>query len=356
MPDQNSNLPPMHTSERDPSGLPPKKRRYGALIFVTIVVLFFGWIAISVNFPKERPAAEPLPERVRGWLEKSPVHANVIFYANLTHIRQTDFWKTFLPDSVKNGNAFSNTKSDSLFKTFSAATGFQFLRDADELLYAAVHDFQGERGLALVTGTFDSLKTTLALKASAKETQTASARTIQRVDSAVWVCYAEKNLMLVSPQPDLIKNFLEPKTSFFKSDTLMAPLIERVEYKSQAWLVLGSTTWALEAMKGITAQNEGLMNSGNVSKIRQMLLSAKLTDGMELQTEWIYGSKTSAYFARGLVGFSTWIGAKFSQRQNESIKKVLEKMDVEQNLESVIVRVPLSRSFLDEVKQKKIFK
>jgi hypothetical protein len=350
-----TNLPPLQSvSAPDSVNLFPKRGKWGALIFVSLVIAMFGSIAVSVNYPKDRLPAEPLSAELRRKFDKMPEGSNVLFYLNVASVRETNFWKTFLPDSIKNAMASDSGSSDKL-SSLSKVAGFDFFRDADELCYSAINTIGvDEQVLAVVYGKFDSVKVKPILRLGAKDSLRSGSHLIYQLDSVNWISFAKSNELLLSKDSKTIQRYLEGNANFFAKDTLMQTLIDKLPYTSQIWLASGSTSWAIGSMQGITKKNEEISVAGNIGKLKYLTISARIDSGIKAETEWIYPSRTSAYFARGIVGFAVYVSEKFSQRQDEAIKKALSAIDVEQNLESLILRADFPRAMLDELKDRKM--
>ncbi len=324
--------------------------RIGAFVFVGIVVLFFGWIALRINLPQERPAAEPLPAAMRARLVGLPLNANVLVYLGMKEIRASDFWTTFVPDSVKSQPIFADTTS---LGRFAKATRYNFVLDTDTAFYAEVNRVGLEnRSLGVLIGRFDETRVK-AFLASSTDSLRAGDRMAYQIEPRLWMSMVSPTEMVMTSHADVAATYLQPQTDFFTADSVMQPLIDRAQFKSQFWVALGSARWAFGALQGLTTSTQNLSSTGNIRRIEQLALSAKLTDGVEGQTEWIYENRTSAFFAGGLIGIALWVSRNFSGRQTEAQKKLLGAIELTQNLESLMFRASISKSLLDELRQPK---
>ncbi|MCS6988346.1 MAG: hypothetical protein NZM06_02405 [Chloroherpetonaceae bacterium] len=343
-------LPDLPVESDATGGIFPNRNRGCALAFVAVVTLFFGWIALMINLPASRPEPEPLAPEVRRKIEALPLGANVIAFANLRAIRQTGFWNEFLPDSVKSKPLFSDS---SAIGRLMRLADFNVARDADTLMLAVQNRLDApELNIAIVTATFDTAKIFKALPLVAKERfAVAPSKSAFRLDDKQWACFATPTELVLSNDVSLIERYLAPQESFFAADSVMSPLIDEVRYKSHVWLALGSTRWAMEALRGLTASSEGLSESGNVSKVQRLTLCALFSDGLAIESIWHYDSRTSAFFAGGLVRLAAWVSKQFSQRQSQAIKKVLAELVITQNLECLVFEASFSRALLDELRK-----
>lgn len=349
-------LPPERLSdlpvESDASGgIFPKRNRGCALVFVTVVVLFFGWLALLVNLPASRVEPEALSPYLQKKLDALPLGTNVIAFINLHAIRQTDFWNSFLPDSIKSKSFVSDSSAIGKLMRF---VDFQFLRDTDTLLYATVHYADvPELYFAILTASLDTAKVIQGLRHFANTYKVISPTHIAFcLDDKQWVSLTSPTEIVITNDVDLIARYVTPTESFFASDTVMHPLIAEVRYKSHLWLALGSTRWAMEALRGLTSSTQGLSASGNISKVERLTLCAEFSDGLAVETIWHYDSRTSAFFAGGLVRFAAWVSKQFSERSSQPIKKILGELHITQNLETLILEANIARPLLDELRNR----
>jgi hypothetical protein len=342
-------LPDLPVGSDASGGIFPNRNRGCAITFVAVVVLFFGWLALLVNLPASRPDPEPLSPYLQKKFDALPLGANVIAFINLHAIRQTDFWQTFLPDSIKSKPLVSD--SSTISKLMRVAN-FNFTRDTDTLIYAAVNRLDApELTFAVLLASFDTANAFKALPLFAKEKKPISPmHAAFRLDDKQWVSFISPKELVMSNDVELIARYIAPQESFFAADTVMKPLLDEVRYKSQVWLALGSTRWAMEALRGLTASSEGLSASGNISKVERLTLCAQFSDGLAVETIWHYDSRTSAFFAGGLVRLAAWVSKQFSQRQSQAIKKILGELTITQNLETLILEAEIERALLDELR------
>ncbi len=350
-----SNLPPeplpdLPVQSDASGGIFPNRNRGCAIAFVTIVVLFFGWLALLVNLPASRPELEPLSPHLQKKFDALPLGANVIAFINLHAIRQTDFWQTFLPDSIKSKQLMSD--SSTIGKLMRVAD-FNLTRDADTVIYAAVNRLEApELTFAILLASFDTAKVLKGLPLFAKARKAISpTHTAFCLDEKEWVSFISPKELVVSNDVSLIERYLAPKESFFAADTVMKPLLDEVRYKSQLWLALGSTRWAMEALRGLTSSSEGLSGSGNISKVERLTLCTQFSDGIAVETIWHYDSRTSAFFAGGLLRLAAWVSKQFSERQSQAIKKILAELTITQNLETLIFEAEIERTLLDDLRK-----
>lgn len=345
------NLEPLPATSDPMAGMFPKKGRgIGALIFVTIVSALFGYAALLANLPRERAKADELPASVRARLSGLPLNANVLAYLGLKEIRQSEFWQTFVPDSLKE-KLLADTAT--AIGRFADLMQFSFAQDVDTAIYAEVNRYgEVNTSLAILIGRFNSARFKQ-LAATALDSIRTDNSVAYQLAPTLWCAKVSENELAISSHADALANYLQPRADFWATDSTMTPLIERAQHKSHFWLALGSARWAFGAMRGLTTGNQEMQGMGNIRNIRQLVLSLRLTDGIEGQSEWIYENRAAAFFAGGLIGITLWVTKNFSQRQSESIKKVVGAIEFKQNLEALMFQATLSKAMLQELRQTK---
>lgn len=345
-------LSPLEVSSDPMAGMFPKRGRgIGALIFVIIVSSLFGYAALIANLPRERPKAEELPAAIRQRLSGLPLNANVLVYLGLKEIRESGFWKTFVPDSLK-ANWFKDTSTT--LGRFASAANLHFVQDIDTALYAEVNRYGMENTfLAVLIGRYDQHQLNR-LRQRALDSLTVGGKKAYQLEPMLWYSVLSESEVALASHADAMSNYLQPQADFWATDSTMTPLLERVQYKSHFWVALGSARWAFGAMRGLTSGNQDMQGMGNIRNIRQLVLSLKLTDGLEGQSEWIYENRAAAFFAGGLIGITLWVTKNFSQRQSEGVKKLVGLIDFKQNLEALMFHTTLSKATLQELLQRKL--
>ncbi|ACF13787.1 conserved hypothetical protein [Chloroherpeton thalassium ATCC 35110] len=326
-----------------------KKNKIAAVVFVSIISLFFMSIAVWINWPKSRPEAEPLAPAVKERLSRLPGGTNVLIYLGMKDIRHSDFWQKIIPDSIKSARLFADT---SALGRFSTATGFDFLNDADTMIYAAQSNAaRSDKFISIITGDFQSDSVSAYLEKTSENARLYDSLLIYRTDPRLWVSLTSPNELVLASSADMIEHYLSTEKNFFEADTLLTSLLERTEYKSHLWMALGQAGWATGAMMGLTAANKELKSMGNLRRIKQLVLAMKFGDGIKMQTEWVYDSRSSAFFASGLLWLALRVSGSEGTRLKESEKAFLNQIEMQQNLESIILRGNFSNDMIEQFRK-----
>lgn len=326
-----------------------KKNRIAVLTMLILSLVFFGGLGIWIIWPKDRPVSEPLSPQVRAKIAKLPDGVNVLIYFGLKDVRETGFWNSFIPDSVKNTPPFADTTA---LGKFSKETNFNFTKDTDTVIYAAIsHAMPNDRFISIVDGHFNRDSVLAYLTKNSDNQRQLGNTLIFRTDPRLWVSVVSPNEIVMASNADMIENYLAPEKDFFKADSIMTKLLDRTQYKSHFWMALGDPGWAGGAMQGITSSNQGLHTMGNLRRVRELVLSIKLADGLKGQTEWVYESKSAAFFASGLLWFALRISSLSGTRLAPTQKELLDQIHIQQNLESIILHTDLSKEFIERFRQ-----
>ncbi len=337
----------------DPSGgLFPKTKanKIAFGIFLGVITACFLSIALWLNWPKERPESEPLPENVRNMISRLPHTTNVLMYVGMDNVRRSEFWKTILPDSVKQSSFISDSSSLSYF---AKETDIVLTEDVDTLLYAASsYASPNDTFISILSGRFNPLKIQTFLDSASTNARQYNSLVIHRIEPKLWFSLKDSTQIILASLADHIEDYLSASNDYFNANPRMAHLLDITHYKSHLWMALGNAGWASGAMRGLTASNSELKNMGNLRQIQQLVLSLKLDEGLKGQTEWIYQSRTSAFFAYGLLWLAVRVSGSEGTRLKTVEKEILNAIEIQQNQESIILRGTFSNELISTFRNK----
>lgn len=325
-----------------------KAKKKPSLLLITLTLGTIGLVAqlLWVNWPKTVAEPEALTPELAAVIDRLPGTSDALLYAGLKDIKASLFWKEVMPDSLKEMNWLPLDKT---MKAIINETGFVPARDLDTLLVAfQQQNTKRQKYLGILWGAFDGKLTTEYLKKKSIETKQYGNEECYALSDTLWVCRPDDRQLLLANSPQLLRGFLEPERNFLVRDSTTASLIDKAIHKSHTWLTLSSTKWTLGALQSLTSGNKDVKTLGNLNRIRQLALSLKLDDGVEGHTEWIYQNRTSAYFASTFLWGAIKLSGSSGTRTTEPVKALLKKLDVMQNLESVIVKTDLPLSFFKQ--------
>ncbi|ABL64636.1 hypothetical protein [Chlorobium phaeobacteroides] len=333
----------MQSSAEEPQVRPEKrslKKGAGLLISISILsMLCFLAVVVWINWEKPRVQTEPLSPEVRGLIERFPGKSDALIYLGLKDIRQSGFWKEIIPDSLKKAPVLiTERKLDDLIRV----SGINLSEDLDTLIISFRRkSYNRQDYLGIASGPFaEKLPESLLLKESSSS-EPLNGHTCYELDNSVWICPIGHRRVALASNRELLEQFLSPKGSFFQRDSLASALIDKAEFKSHLWFALPSAAWTSGALQSLTSANKDMKAVGNLNRIQHLALSVKFTDGINAGTEWIYKTRRAAYFASTFIWGAVKLSGITGTRTSEQKKELLEKLKIEQNLESVIIHMNL---------------
>ncbi|WP_199711432.1 hypothetical protein [Prosthecochloris sp. ZM_2] len=318
-----------------------KPRKKPSLLLITVILGTIGLIGqlLWVNWPKPTAESEPLATELNEVIDRLPGTSDALIYLGLEDIRQSGFWQEALPDSIKQMNWL---QFDTTLTALARENGFRPAQDIDTLLVQFQHrNSTTQDFLGIVWGDFPDGFDMQALEKRGRQATTIAGQRCAGLRDDLWICRPSERMVLLGSSSGILSRYLQKSSSFLERDSTTAALIEKAAYKSHLWFTLSSTNWTIGALQSLTSANKDLQTLGNLNRIRQLVLSLKLDDGIEGQSEWIYENRRSAYFASTFLWSALKLSSTPGTRTPPQIKQLLDNIDVMQNLESVMITADL---------------
>jgi len=319
------------------------KKGPGLLISISMIsMLLFLGVVLWVNWSKPRIAPEPLNRDVRSLVERIPGKSDALIYLGMKDIRNSSFWRKVMPDSMKKAPIVRmGGKIDSLMNN----RGIVMSEDVDTLLLSFRRaGFKKNDFIAVASGSFSDKLPESFLKLNSVESATAEGRNCYALDRNFWVCPLGPRRVAIASSREMLQGFLKPSGSFLERDSLSAALIDKAVYKSHLWFALPSAEWTNSALQSLTSANSDMKGVGNLNRILHLALSAKFRDGIEAETEWVYRTRRAAFFASTFLWGATKLSGLSESRTNRQSRELLDRVHIQQNLESVIIHTDLPES------------
>jgi hypothetical protein len=333
----------------------PEKRslRKGAGLLLSISVISmicFLLVVLWINWSKPRLQPEPLTPELKAIVDRIPGKSDALIYIGLKDIRESRFWKEIIPDSLKNAPLF---KPQGRLDTLMRAAKINPSQDIDTLLISFKrHGYKEQNFLGVVWGPFSKKLPVSLLKTNSRTAENIGGHQCYALDSTFWLCPLGPRQIAVANNKKMLEEFLVPTGSFYERDSLSIALVNKAVYKSHLWFALPSPAWTIGALQSLTSTNQGIKTLGNLNRIQNLALSIKFKDGIEGQSEWVYTTRRAAFFASTFL----WGAVKLSQisgtRTNEQTIQLLKKIEIQQNLESVLIHTDIPIEFFQTAKQK----
>ncbi|TLU88348.1 MAG: hypothetical protein FDX30_02660 [Chlorobium sp.] len=327
------------------------KKGPGLLISISIIgFLTFLSVILWINWNKPRKQAETLSPELRTIIDHIPGKTDALIYVGLKDIRTSRLWKEVIPDSLKKSPLF---KTEGRLDTLLKATGINPSEDLDTLLISFKRTgFREQNFLGVAWGPFSEKLPETFLKKNSSSTEKIGGYPCYELGPKLWLCSLGPRRIAIANSRNMLEGFLVPSGSFFQRDSLSNAMIGKTVYKSHLWFALPSAVWTSGALQSLTSGNKDMKTVGNLNSIQHLALSVKFNDGIEGESEWIYPTRRAAYFASTFL----WGAIKLSEisgtRTTKQIKQVLDRIQVQQNLESVIITANIPIEFFKHADQK----
>lgn len=341
-----------------PEATPAKRslrRGAGLLLSMSVIsTISFLLVVLWINWSKPRLQPEPLSAELRSIVDRIPGKSDAIIYVGLKDIRESRLWKEIIPDSLKKAPLFKpQDRLDGLMR----AAKINPSQDIDTLLISFKrHGYKEQNFLGVVWGPFSKKLPESFLKANSTTTEKIGSYQCYALDSTLWVCSFGPRKIALANNRKMLEEFLLPTGSFYQRDSLSVSLINKAAYKSHLWFALPSAAWTFGALQSLTSTNEGVKTLGNLKNIKNLVLSLKFNNGIEGQSEWVYATRKAAFFASTFLWGAVELSELSGPRTSEQTKQLLKKIEIQQNLESVIIHTVIPIDFFQAAKEKTTLK
>ncbi len=130
-------------------------------------------------------------------------------------------------------------------------------------------------------------------------------------------------------------------------------MMQKAVYKSHLWFALPSAAWTSSALESLTSQNSDVNSLGNLNRIQHLALSVRFNEGIEAESEWVYGTRRAAWFASTFLWGALKLSGLSEERSTPEIRNLLERIRIQQNLESVIIHTKLPLEIFTRQKEER---
>ncbi len=329
-------------SDVTPAPLQKRSLKKGAGLLLSLSVIstvVFLLLALWVNWPKQRVEPEPLSPSLRTMVDHIPDKSDALIYIGLKDIRESTLWQKIIPDSLKKAPLF---EPKGALNTILKAANVNPSADVDTLLLSFKrHGYKEQSFLGIASGSFTKKLSPSMLRNISTSSETLGNRQCYGFDSTLWLCPISPNRMVLSNNKKMLTAFLMPTSSFFKRDSLSAAMIDKAVYKSHLWFALPSAAWTASALQSLTSSNDGVKSLGNLNRIQHLAFSVRFKDGIEGNSEWVYNTNQAAYFASTFLWGAVKLSGLTGTKTTEETKDLLDRIKIQQNLNSVIINTEL---------------
>jgi len=349
-------------------------------------LLFFLLIVLAGCSSK--PSPEKIPSSVKSVFNLLVEKPQFIMYLNFGNMRNTQFWKDNISDSVFTAD---NTLGG-IFNTFREATGASLSGGLDELYYT--NSWTGENAFVL-KGGFDRDKLNLFVKndstISKKEYQGGITVYIKKENNLQFF-FKDNYTICASNYTEQIEKMLNTadttKSGLLLNDEVMAA-IEKINYKNNLWMLTTEKTFIrgiflnfiesknprLDTTKSLpidTIDNDNAHKTDSLNKTDKLIvnelfkqvnsvsLSAKMKNDLDLNVQFECVDVKSADFLNKLItGMITL--SKFTSPASKNVnpsasEKVMESLKVSSYDSSVQIDILINDNNIDDFRKNSFLK
>jgi hypothetical protein len=334
----------METESRTEPEVKQQKRSFrrgpGLLIALSVLgILCFLCVVLWVNWSKTKPQPEPLSPGLKSVIGRLPGKSDALIYVGLKDIRESRLWKEIIPDSLKKVPLF---KTEGRIDTLMRAAAINPSEDLDTLLLSFSRTgYREQNYLGIAWGPFREKLSEPFLKKNSLSTENIGGIECYMLGPRLWLASMGSRKIVLSSSRKMLERFLVPTGSFYSRDSLTTALLGKTAYKSHLWFALPSAAWTSGALQSLTSANSEIKSIGNLNRIEHLVLSLKLNNGIEGESEWVYPTRRAAFFASSFLWGAIRLSEISGTRTSNEIKEVLRRIKVQQNLESVIIRADI---------------
>ena len=334
----------------------PEKRSLrkgaGLLLSMSIIgTICFLLVVLWINWSKPRLQPEPLSLELRSIVDRIPGKSDALIYVGLKDIRESRLWKEIIPDSLKKAPLF---KPQGRLDALMRAAKINPSLDIDTLLISFKrHGYKEQNFISVAWGPFSKKLPESFLRTNSTASEKIGGLQCYALDSSLWLCRLGQRKIALSNNKKMLEEFLVPTGSFYKRDSLSVALINKAVYKSHLWFALPSAAWTIGALQSLTSTNEGVKTLGNLKRIQNLALSVRFNNGIEGQSEWVYATRKAAFFASTFLWGAVELSEIEGTRTSEQTIQLLKKIEIQQNLESVIIHTSIPIELFQAAKQNK---
>jgi hypothetical protein len=338
----------------EPEATPEKrslKKGSGLLLSISVVgFLCFLAVVLWINWPKPRLQPEPLSPELNSIVDHLPGKSDALIYIGLKDIRQSKLWQNIIPDSLKKAPLFQPKGN---LNTLLKAANINPSLDVDTLLISFKrHGYKEQEYLGVAWGAVSQKLPESFLKSNSTTSEKIGGYQCYSLDSTLWLCPLSPRKIALANNRKMLKEFLIPTGSFYQRDSLSTALINKAIYKSHLWFALPSAVWTIGALQSLTSANRDIKTLGNLNSIQSLALSVNFNNGIEGQSEWVYSTRRAAYFASTFLWGAIKLSELSGTRTGGQTKQLLKKIEIQQNLESVIIHTNLPIELFQHAQQK----
>ena len=354
-------------------------------LFRIIKILFYSTIIFNFSFLNfncsRRFEPEPLALSVKQNLSFLQSDAQFVMYFNFKKMRETDFWKQFISDSIFN----SEKNFGSFLYTLKNATGASISNGIDELYFS--NSWLGDNAM-LIKGTFDRNKISSYVNSDTNYSKLSYPNNIivyTYIPAHFYFYFKDDFTVCTSNYLNQIENTLNitdtSHAGLLKNDDAMK-IIEQIRYKDNLWMMSNQKLFIrgifenfaemkkegsnkipgnrpTDTLSNVDTTSENELSLASFYKnLNAVSFSIKMTDAIEIVMQNYCNDENSANQlksrAEAIITLAK-LSAQFSKQKSTPILKLLDKVDIKNFDNILVLNAKLEPQQIEELRKQKIF-
>ncbi len=345
------------------------------LLFIIVIVSFFVFSCTRRFEP------EPLQLTVKQNLALLQSDPQFVMYFNFKKMRETDFWKKFMSDSV-----FASERNfGSFLNTLKTATGASISNGIDELYFS--NSWVGDNAM-VIKGTFDKSIINDFVKSDTSYSKISYPNnvTVFNNSSLSFYFYFKDDFTICASnylkQLESTLNTADTSKTGLLSNSNAMNVIENIRFKENLWMMSNQKTFIRGIFENFTQMNKTGKNrvpgsemkdssfvpdtSGQnkfdllslYSKINAVSFSFKMTDGINLVMQNTCEDEGSAVELKSRVEAMVALAklsAQLSKTKSSAIIKFLDKVDISSEKNILFLDTKLDAQQVEDFRKQKVF-
>ncbi|MFI5144185.1 MAG: hypothetical protein ACHQJ4_01195 [Ignavibacteria bacterium] len=346
-------------------------------ILFFLIIVNFSFLILNCS---RRYEPEPLQLSVKQNLALLQSEPQFVMYLNFKKMRETDFWKKFISDSI-----FASERNfGSFLNTLKTATGASISNGIDELYFS--NSWIGDNAM-VIKGTFDKNKINDYVKTDTNYTVIPYPNNIGVYNNQAlhfYFYFRDDFTICASNYLNQIENTLkvtDTSSSGLLTNKNALDAIESIKYKENLWMMSNQKTFIRGIFENLSRMNKkgnneipggepgdsssvtdttkgGFDLASLYNKINAVSFSVKMSDAISLAMQNNCEDEQSATELKtrveAMVALAK-LSAQFSKTKSLAIIKLLDKIDINEYGKILFLETKIEPQQIEEIRKQKVF-
>ncbi len=309
-----------------------KKLLFFSLIFLCI------YAAGCKNEEKVDPVT-PSQQKTFGYL---PGDTQFLLYANLSSLRNSEFWDGFIKNSLQGRN------STSWLYNFENQTGLGLGHGVKEIFLATT--WKGINAVAVnFSGSFKKVKGffNAGNGFEAAGYHNVKYYHLKKNKKSVFV-FKDDSTLLILNNEKYLKRQIDGETKVLSENSNFMNIVGEIKNKNYYWFATDKGSYAAEIVKLVMGANKALPAKKLISSIKSITLSAKFDGDVSVESGLGCANSADAYLLSSAI--KSAIAMDIIQSRNPLIGKLVERAAIKRISNKIKLNLNLSRDDIESLR------